>query len=1348
MCKIISKLFKRMTTKPRLFINDNEVDLADNVDILFTYQVDDLTNPSIVKNSYSKNITLPGTPNNNKIFTHEYRLDGAQDIGAYNASKRTPFTIYVNNEVYESGYMKLLDVKRNGNDVKYDISLFGGLGSFLYNLSYNEDDTKGSVKKKLSDLWFKVWDGDEYKPSETELDFTLNKETIDEAWNRHMSKESRPIFEIINFMPDYGGYPDDFDADKVLINFNGLGSPWTTVSDDYRTYNSYAVAELPYEFDGSEMREFRSWHMRPVINVQSVIGACCDADNNGGYEVNLYGSAFFGAENPYYDNLWMTLPSFSEIEYGGQSVTEEEVDIYRGTEVTGGSKNSSAYTTTTDIEIDGLDTGNTGTYNIMVSARLRATVTLPSGYVTEDSEFIPTHSRAEEQCMAPSKLYCCALHYRDTSIFQPSNEINYPGAIEVQLLAYGEDGRIIAGSDLINLTSLYTQQRQGSIGSTSGSLGGNRGGGGANLPTPDTMGFTPEISANYTTKNGGFDYNENDGKWYWDDVLSFTIKQLPRNARLKLKVYKLNREPSNLQNNNYAMNLWQRHYDYSVDGDGYLSSWSLNYRLTPAQITDFDVVLDECYVTLNEQTAARTGAKIRKQDLLNTDYTPAEFLLSYCKLFGLYMVADKYEKKITIMPREHYYHRDEVVSLEDKIDTSQEILINPINFQNKWYKWQLAQRDSQFADLYKTTYGNEYGSQRVNTGYNFDASENDILKGNVFKGGIEALEKSNIYMTTSGDTYDKAWTQYGLNYKLYKVSGSTYVMDDTTDITINPKILKENTYFKIGFEKYYDIFSRLQFHDEKKGPTDGSQVLVMLNTWFENLETPDGYKLKYWITDDTSTMMALNDGNSCWILTQVSSDAAGNTIAIEPQYIPHFTRCFVDNTTIEWDTYGNSHMKMKPEAYVQYSMDMGHPQQQYVPNYVLRDEETIYMDYWQKYTEDIYDIDTRKLTCYVKFDERPVEEWLRRFYWFRNGIWRINKITDYNVLKKGTTKVEFIKVQDRENYSNEESDREPKVVLTPSMEVIPKNGATITVGVWMSSGGNWEVNENTQDEFEVEPVSGRSGQSFTVVIPRNDSDESIERVIQVDNDDTGKEFAGYISLIQEGGVIFNVEEDESSAGTNVSQDGAVLVYNVTSEGDYTVYTDTPYTRVVQKTPTRCYISWQPSKLLETRTTNITFTSSKGESIRLIKAQAALTTLNVISRASITTVEWEPDATVSTAQSWIHPLSRIDGGYDIMVDANPYAATRSGLVLFIVGGGRNKVLNVVQEAATSVYKMAINTDRCVECGACSFLVNECPMGAFKLKGTKPYITDDCLMCGLCESKGMPICPTGAFEIIDI
>ena len=99
-----------MRRKISLYIADNLVDLDDQSLILFNYTMEDLLNPTIVKNSYSHQITIKGTPNNNRLFGDIFRLDR---VLSYNGGtlgtekkkkKKTPNVIYnETNQTQESG---------------------------------------------------------------------------------------------------------------------------------------------------------------------------------------------------------------------------------------------------------------------------------------------------------------------------------------------------------------------------------------------------------------------------------------------------------------------------------------------------------------------------------------------------------------------------------------------------------------------------------------------------------------------------------------------------------------------------------------------------------------------------------------------------------------------------------------------------------------------------------------------------------------------------------------------------------------------------------------------------------------------------------------------------------------------------------------------------------------------------------------------------------------------------------------------------------------------------------------------------------------------------------------------
>lgn len=311
--------------KVQLFIGDRPVDLSDNSLILYNYQMDDLTNPAAVKNSYSQQVTLPGTANNNLLFGEIFRLDtmrldlyGESYTGAgFIPWRRTPFVIYDEaGQIVENGYMRLDKINRAGANVSYTVSLFGGLGSFIYSLMYDDDGNKLS----LADL-----DYLETKDAEHELDFIINATTVAKAWSclgRTQVQSDLKKWNVINFAPAYNGVPSDFDASKAVMKLTD-GNYLSSEDQNYKTKGGYTLVTLPKEYSEWDVKDLRSYLQRPVISMKAILSAIAREKNNGGYYVDLSAitsERFFSA----LDKMWVTCPMLSNETFRSDSLPESK----------------------------------------------------------------------------------------------------------------------------------------------------------------------------------------------------------------------------------------------------------------------------------------------------------------------------------------------------------------------------------------------------------------------------------------------------------------------------------------------------------------------------------------------------------------------------------------------------------------------------------------------------------------------------------------------------------------------------------------------------------------------------------------------------------------------------------------------------------------------------------------------------------------------------------------------------------------------------------------------------------------------------------------------------------------
>ena len=376
--------------------------------------------------------------------------------------------------------------------------------------------------------------------------------------------------------------------------------------------------------------------------------------------------------------------------------------------------------------------------------------------------------------------------------------------------------------------------------------------------------------------------------------------------------------------------------------------------------------------------------------------TPAEFLLSYSKTFGLSYTYDKGSKTVSLLTRNSLY-TPEVVDIEDRIDRSKDIKTTPLVSESNWLSFASGEAEGDFVEFYRKKYGREYGDQKVNTGYDFNADTNDVLESVEFTGGAEVLEKSIYYNNiTSGPTGPSGlngrtricstFLNGAASYKLY-LNGSD--KDNSVDLEgITPDATATITPFNVPLPAY-DIIPKLQCHTDDGSATDGKGILLFLRGSIADDEAAATAYARFIISDDSSAMENLN-GGPCWELS--NGIAASN--------MPIFGRHWMNGNEI-----------------VQ-TMDFGIPAEIDIPNLSVNSEASIYTRYWQKYIEDMYNVDTRICSAYVDFRGIQVgEELLRKFFFFDGAIWRMNGISNYSLTTVGTVQCEFVKVMDMKAYT-------------------------------------------------------------------------------------------------------------------------------------------------------------------------------------------------------------------------------------------------------------------------------------------------------------------------------------------
>ena len=242
----------------KLYINNKEADLPEDFSVPMTFSFTDLTNPTAVKNSYSKTVTLPGTQANNSIFDRLF--DTKHVIADFNPADRIPFSLFSGSSLIESGYLTLDKITKSNHSWNYEVTLYGGLGDFLYSIS----------SSTLEDLepWF-------------DTSVTIDRNTVLTDWN-----SSAGISTKISWVPEYGGLTDDFSSDKVTYSL------------------TKDPVELEDEIDQFSAGDFRSWAQRPAVYAGEILNGICSLS---GYDVDI-DQSWDAQDNPYWENLVVTMP--------------------------------------------------------------------------------------------------------------------------------------------------------------------------------------------------------------------------------------------------------------------------------------------------------------------------------------------------------------------------------------------------------------------------------------------------------------------------------------------------------------------------------------------------------------------------------------------------------------------------------------------------------------------------------------------------------------------------------------------------------------------------------------------------------------------------------------------------------------------------------------------------------------------------------------------------------------------------------------------------------------------------------------------------------------------------------
>lgn len=336
----------------------------------------------------------------------------------------------------------------------------------------------------------------------------------------------------------------------------------------------------------------------------------------------------------------------------------------------------------------------------------------------------------------------------------------------------------------------------------------------------------------------------------------------------------------------------------------------------------------------------RSNTLFTFNDLWDNDVLPYDCILNYCKMFRILIIIDELNKKIKFVPACKYFQDYTITDWTDKLDTSRDyVLITPTSFENKYVLFNYKNNETKLGKEYLNDYGFDYGELNLITDYNFN--------------------------TETVNLFDKEW--------------NTSIVYSDNNLSWNDIISG-----RIRYVLTNDILTYNR-DDKKKGkPLFGS---FMLFRGIKSFDTNPNFNFRtQYISDDTNFMFQNN--------TYCYSQQSGQMI---------------QTNTYPWLDVISANGDM---------ILFNKPKKNYTSGTNYDSAQGVYDNFWKKYIEERYNKNNKKVSCYLNLTK---SDWMgfdyNHFVKIDNQLFIVNKIYDFNPQGNTPTKVDLITIGDITAYT-------------------------------------------------------------------------------------------------------------------------------------------------------------------------------------------------------------------------------------------------------------------------------------------------------------------------------------------
>lgn len=691
-------------TKLDIFIEKYKLDIDADTELNLTYRFSDLVNPTSITGDFSKTIKVKGTANNNEIFGQIWNLDrkiifdtNTNTSISFNPVKRTNATIFINNEIFKSGYVKLNKITISKGVITYEITFYSDLCNLMNDLK----------DMKLINLNYP-----------NKLQHTINRNAVIQMWNN-----THPLSDYMTYIMSNSGMYENFESDK-----------WVTYRDNV------AVVEDIFngvEFDELSKGEYRSYYQRPALKIDKLINQIIDDyndTNTSDLSISL-DTTFFNDENPYYAKSVLGLGRMNT-ELVVNSYIGERYDAYL--RITGNSEYQNRNHDNFEYKENPANDLFNNTDNIAiqtiprsVALNLEAEVII-KGRINYENKI---DDLTNGTWMLVDSPFGDTITWGFTALYTNEGELQYKA-----FTGYSEaDTNSVVGrtGNIVSPISSKTKLILSNIDNT-----------GANF----IIGTSLDVFSNYepvnpSPTNDGYITQRPIRLFCPEDNFGSDLKIWPScyiPEKIRCRVFK---SGSIMGSDIYVpisnVSLEFRPITKVPAGKENES----RYYIPEGTFTGNDL-------TITTSSRLKSDGVVSLSDILNdNETTAADFLINYSKIFGLLWDVNLYNKTVNITTKNNYFKDYKILDWSNKIDYSQTIDISPISFDRKTLSLSYNDAETRYEKHYKNRFDSNYGAQKINTGYEFDNNNTpeELISDMMFCNSIMSIENTKIAVTSGND---------------------------------------------------------------------------------------------------------------------------------------------------------------------------------------------------------------------------------------------------------------------------------------------------------------------------------------------------------------------------------------------------------------------------------------------------------------------------------------------------------------------------------------------------------------------------------------------------------------------